>query len=161
MDVPSYLRSEWRFARGLTRDLVAALLPEDLLWTPGPGVGPLWKHFRHVGRVQQNFLQGFDEGVMSFTVPEDGYQGGPNSSELLAYLDRLDADLEQRISSLDWTKSVAWTEGDAVIVGEHLVRLVSHETLHHGIWITCCRLLGTRLPASWAAWDPEAAGEAR
>lgn len=144
----------------MTRDLLGALRPEELLWTPGPGVGPLWKHFRHVGRVQQNFLQGLDAGVMSFPVPEDGYQGGPNSSELLAYPQRLDADLEQRISSLDWTNVVAWP-GDSVTVGEHLVRMVSHETLHHGIWITCCRLLGKRLPASWAAWDPDAAGETR
>lgn len=107
MEFPAYFRIEWRLVRGLTRDLLGALRPEELLWAPGPGVGPLWKHFRHVGRVQQNLLQGLDLGVMSFPFPEDGYQGGPSNSELLAYFERLDADLERRISRLDWLKSVA------------------------------------------------------
>lgn len=152
-----YFRSEWVFARGLTRDLLGALAPDELLWTPGQGIGPLWKHFRHLGRVQQNYLLGLDAGVMAFPIPENRYRAGPDRSGLLTYLDELDVELEHRLGQLDWSRTVAWPEGDFVTGGQHLLRLVSHETLHHGIWIACCRLLGKRLPASWAAWDPEAA----
>ena len=43
----------WRLARGLSRDLLLSLKDSDLLFSPGERVGPLWKQFRHLGRVQE------------------------------------------------------------------------------------------------------------
>jgi uncharacterized damage-inducible protein DinB len=156
LELSRYFHSEWTFARGLTRDLLAGLDPDELRWEPGRSIGPLWKHFRHVGRVQENYVRALDTGVVAFAMPEKGYRGGADAQALLTYLGEADVELEQRIGSLNWDGTVTWPDGETVSVGEHLLRLISHETIHHGVWITCCRLLGKPLPATWAAWDSEA-----
>jgi hypothetical protein len=39
-----------------------------------------------------------------------------------------------------------------VSVFQHLMRMLAHETLHHGQWILYARLLEKKLPPGWKAW---------
>ena len=59
-DLTTRFQAKWGFARGLTRDLLRFVDASDLAF--GPSKGPLWKHFRHLGRVQENYLRGIETG---------------------------------------------------------------------------------------------------
>ena len=48
-----YFKREWTFARGLTVDLLDSLSDAQLNETPAANLGPFWKQFRHVGRLQE------------------------------------------------------------------------------------------------------------
>jgi hypothetical protein len=89
-----------RLARGLTCDLLRSLGDTDLLFSPGDRVGTLWKQFRRIGRVQENYLSAIDTGRVVFTCAGVTYSEGPSGQHLLGYLNRLDADLSRRLSLL-------------------------------------------------------------
>jgi DinB superfamily len=46
-------KNEWVFTRSLTLDLLDSLTDAELAKSPSPRVGPFWKQFRHVGRLQE------------------------------------------------------------------------------------------------------------
>jgi hypothetical protein len=83
-------RVQWTFARGLTHELLESLEPRELAFSPGDGLGPFWKHFRHIGRVQENYLLAMDTGKVAFGVESATYRGNADRQALLDYLDRLD-----------------------------------------------------------------------
>ncbi len=119
-------KSEWKFTRGLTLELLDSLTDAELGETPGPGLGPFWKQFRHVGRLQEC------------------YQEALNSRAL-------DRELVQAVERVDWNATIEW-EGEMASVFQHLMRMLAHETLHHGQWIIYARLTGKTLPPGWKAW---------
>src|SRR5262245_60458711 len=84
---------QWRFAPGLTPDLLLSMDEADLRFSPGQGLGPLWKQFRHVGRVQENYQRALASGRIEFSFEGTSYGGGASRKELIGYLDRVDAEL--------------------------------------------------------------------
>lgn len=152
VDFSRSFQSAWTFTRGLTRDLLTTLSTEDLLFVPGPGMGALWKQFRHVGRVQECYMEALTTRRINFTPEGKSYDGGPQKEWLIDYLDRLDDGLFDLLRrDVDWTSDVDWFE-EKVNLFEHLMRLESHETLHHGQWIVYLKLMNRPFPESWAAW---------
>ncbi|MCB0355237.1 MAG: DinB family protein [Bdellovibrionales bacterium] len=145
---------EWGWARSLTKDLLVACSEADLLATPLPTIGPLWKIFRHVFRVQENYLAGIETGVTSFGFEGTHYIGSPSKSELLALCENLGMRQNSLVSSSRSDILVHW-EGEKVSREVHLVRLLSHETLHHGQLILIWKALGNPFPKSWSAWGEE------
>jgi uncharacterized damage-inducible protein DinB len=145
------INDRWRFARGLTRDLLESLDADDLTFSPGEGLGALGRHFRHLGRVQENYLRGLATGTMAFGLAGATHAGELTRQSLIDYLDRIDAGLDERLATLDPDAAVQWF-GQPVGVQEHLTRMANHEVLHHGMFVVYLRLLGRRFPASWAAW---------
>ena len=143
--------SQWRLARGLTGDLLKSLEPEELAFTPGPHLGPFWKHFRHLGRVQENYLEAIDSGRVVFGFENTMLLADPSRQQLFDYLDRVDQRLTRTLSTLDAARRVDWF-GEAVDSYTHFMRLADHETLHHGMFVVYMRLLGKSFPSSWAAW---------
>lgn len=141
----------WRFARGLTLDLLDCLDQSELLFTPGKGLGPLWKQFRHVGRIQECYMRAVQTGIISFASPIGRYAGGVCPQTLAAYLRELDMELHALLNAADWDRAVAWGD-ERIDLYEHLSRLAHHETLHHGQWIVYMRLMGKPMPPSWRAW---------
>lgn len=144
-------RQEWAFARGLTYALLRRLTDEELLYSPGPTLGAFWKQFRHVGGVQECYLQALSSGMIRFVYTDKRYHGGPSGAALLAYLAELDRELEDHLLHVDWEQLIDWGE-EKIGANEHLLRLVSHETLHHGEWIVYMHLLGKPFPPEWRAW---------
>jgi DinB superfamily len=146
---------QWRFARGLTRDLLLSLEEIDLSFSPGEGIGPLWKQFRHVGRVQENYQRALATGRIEFSFEGTSYGGGASRKNLLTYLDRLDAELNESLRALGSDPRLIEWPGENVDWFEHLSRMVHHEILHHGMFIFCAKVQGQPMPKSWQAWGIE------
>jgi hypothetical protein len=70
---------------------------------------------------------------------------------LRAYLRALDRELVQAVERVDWNSTIEWESGMTSIF-QHLMRMLAHETLHHGQWILYARLLEKKLPPGWKAW---------
>ena len=146
---------QWHFARGLTRDLLLSMEEAELSLSPGQGVGPLWKQFRHVGRVQENYQRALATGRIEFSFEGTSYGGGVSRQALIGYLDRVDAELNEKLrDSGPETRLIEWP-GENVDLFEHLSRMVQHEILHHGMFIYCAKLAGKTMPKSWEAWGIE------
>lgn len=143
--------SQWKFARGLTMDLLGSLEPDELAFTPGANLGPFWKHFRHLGRVQENYLQAIDTGRVVFGFDNTTYRGDASRQSLIDYLDRVDQRLTHTLTILDTTRRVNWF-GSTVDAYTHFMRMADHENLHHGMFVVYVRLLGRSFPRRWAAW---------
>ena len=143
--------SQWKFARGLTRALLESLEPDELAFTPGSHLGPFWKHFRHLGRVQENYLQAIETGKVTFGFENTTYRGDASRQPLIAYLDRVDQRLTHVLSTLDATRRIDWF-GSTIDAYTHFTRMADHEILHHGMSVVYVRLLGRSFPPSWAAW---------
>lgn len=151
VDFSRSFRSAWTFTRGLTNDLLSVLSTQDLMFVPGPGMGALWKQFRHVGRVQECYMEALTTRKIDFTPAGKSYDGGPQKEWLINYLDRLDDGMFDLLRDVDWTSQVDWFD-EQVNLFEHLMRLESHETLHHGQWIVYLKLMNRTFPESWSAW---------
>jgi uncharacterized damage-inducible protein DinB len=88
---------------------------------------------------------------ISFDYANKRYQGGCSKEALRTYLRELDEELLRVVQRLDGTTTIDW-DGKTVGVFRHLVRMASHEILHHGQWILYARLIGKEMPPSWKAW---------
>ncbi len=153
-------KASWTFTRALSCDLLDCLSEETLLWTPGEKLGPFWKQFRHLGRVQENYLDAIDSGVVKFTPVGASYvsgnirKGGNGDSDkqaLRQYMDDLDKRLYERLESGTLPDKIDWF-GEPIDLVAHLFRLDSHEVLHHGQWIVYCQLRNQTFPESWSIW---------
>ena len=69
-------KSEWKFTRGLTLELLDSLTDAELAETPNPDVGPFWKQFRHVGRLQECFQEALNRRKIRFDYQNKRYRGG-------------------------------------------------------------------------------------
>jgi len=98
-DLTTRLEATWGSSRGLTRDLLQFVDAADLAFSPSHRLGALWKHFRHLGRVQENYLRGLETGRVVFGFDGTSYTGDASRRALLDYLDRLDARLETQPST--------------------------------------------------------------
>jgi uncharacterized damage-inducible protein DinB len=143
--------TERNFTRRLTLDLLESLSDAELGETPGRGLGPFWKQFRHVGRIQECYLEGLRSGRIKFDYENKRYRGGCSKDSLKAYLLELDRELARAVENLDWHLTIDWDD-KAVNVFQHLMWMVSHETLHHGQWIVYARLMEKKMPPGWKAW---------
>jgi|SRR5690242_4940305 uncharacterized damage-inducible protein DinB len=143
--------SQWWFARSLTRDLLESLEPHELSFTPGVNLGPFWKHFRHLGRIEENYLEALETQKVTFGFENTTYRGDASRQDLLNYLDRVDQRLKQAITTLDPERPVDWF-GKAVDTYAHFTRMVDHELLHQGMFVVYIHLLGRPFPRSWRFW---------
>jgi uncharacterized damage-inducible protein DinB len=142
---------EWRWARGLSIGLLEAL-PEALLTAKPVAIsGAWWKQFRHLARVQENYVRALETGSIHFTCERSLYTGGANRESLLTYLKEADQKLFSNLSGLSAEIQIDWF-GTSISLQQHLVRLLSHETLHHGQFIIYARQVGLKLPECWGAW---------
>lgn len=144
-------RSEWEFVRKLTLDLLNALTETDMVFTPGEGVGSFWKHFRHMGAVQECYMESLTTGKIQWDHNKR-YHGGMSIQALASYLHTLDTELWNKLKDINWEGRINWGTNDRPSVYAHLMRMYSHEILHHGSWVVYMRLLGKPFPVSWEFW---------
>jgi len=114
-----------------TLDLLDALTDTELVITPAVALGPFWKQFRHVGRLQECYQDALNTGRIKFDYDHKRYRGSCSREALKNYLQELDRELLQAIEQVDWNMSIDW-DGDNIGVFQHLMRMASHEILHHG-----------------------------
>lgn len=142
---------EWGYVRRLSLDYLKHLKPEQLLLSPAKNMGPMWKQFRHIARVQENYTDALRTGSINFATDTNLYRGGCDHGELVLYLEDCDKKMLSAFESFNSDKFIDWF-GENVAVDTHLVRLISHETLHHGQWILFGKSLDVTFPSSWDAW---------
>lgn len=145
---------EWKFARGLSLDLLSTLSKEDLDYAPGFGMGPFWKQFRHTSRVQEDYVAALVNGSVSFGIATQSksYNKEKQTVESLrTHLYTGDEEMLRVLSHTDPETKIDWF-GENVRAVEHMWRLVGHETFHHGQWVMYMRGLEKEFPASWSAW---------
>ena len=118
---------------------------------PGRDLGPFWKQFRHIGRLQECYQDALNTGRIKFDYDHKRYRGGCSRDALRDYLQELDGGLLEAVKQVDWNMSINW-DGKDVGIFQHLMRMQSHETLHHGQWILYARLMELKMPPSWKAW---------
>ena len=144
-------KSEWKFTRGLTLEFLDSLTDAELSQTPSAELGPFWKQFRHVGRLQECYMEALNTKKIKFDYRNKRYRSGCSKNALKAYLRALDRELVQAFEGVDSNATIGW-EGEMVSVFQHLMRMLAHEILHHGQWIIYARLMGKQLPPGWKAW---------
>jgi uncharacterized damage-inducible protein DinB len=138
-----HFKSQWKFLRGLTNDLLESISQEEMVRSPGTSVGPWWKQFRHVGRVQENYLNAINTGAVKFGFENTTYRGHDSKEELQKYLRTLDDRLNSLLQTEIRQPDIDWF-GKKVTIAKHLLYLADHELLHHGQWILYARLMGRR-----------------
>lgn len=141
-------QQSWNFTRSLSLDLLDSLDDESLLFSPGANLGDFWKQFRHLGRVQENYVDALRTQKLVFGPQGCHYSGDVSKASLVTYLQTLDHQLQHELHNLNWEDRIDWF-GEQVDVFEHLSRMVGHENLHHGQFIVYMRLLDRKFPHSW------------
>ncbi len=142
---------EWKFARGLSLDLLSTLSKDDLSFSPGFGMGPFWKQFRHICRVQEDYVSAVLTGKVSFGSKSTHSRKRLTQDDLRTHLFSCDEEMLRVLAMTDPETPIDWF-GESVRAQEHLWRLVGHETFHHGQWVIYMRGLDKQFPASWSAW---------
>ncbi len=144
----------WRQTRALTYDLLRALPYAVMNFSPQPGFGTLVRQMRHAADIQGCYVAAIGTGRMDFRAPRQ--RALEQSKEnLAAYMHHLDEELltalrkltpEQLARPIDWG-------GATLTLLQHLLRLLQHETLHHGMWAFYAKIADLPLPQSWKdAW---------
>lgn len=148
---------EWQGTRALTYDLLRSLPYAVMNFSPHPDFGTFARQIRHLGDIQACYLLALQTGTMDFSARSRQRALEQSKEHLDAYLQDLDAQLVEELSGLTDDRAVrpvVW-EGEAVPLLAHLMRLLQHESLHHGILAFYAKIADLRLPPSWRAWSLE------
>lgn len=138
----------WRSARALTYDFLRSLPYAIMNFSPHPGFGTLARQIRHVGEIQAGYLEGIKTGQMDLASRRRQRALEQSKERLEAYLQDQDAALLGLLPRADLGHSIKWPSGPVTLM-VHLVRLLQHETLHHGMWIFYAKIAELDLPQSW------------
>jgi len=102
------IQSEFTWARSLTIDLLRECSDSDLSFSLGEKGSPLWKQFRHIARVHENYLNALQTGKIEFGFQGCTYNGGRSKQELLQYFDRLDSRYRAEVANVRSDATVDW-----------------------------------------------------
>ncbi len=145
----------WRQTRILTYDLLRSLPYPIMNFSPHPDFGTLIRQMRHVADIQTCYLAALQTGKMDFTVQPKQRTLERSKEQLEAYLRHLDDQLLAALRELpEATRSrpIDWG-ADQLTLLQHLMALLQHETLHHGMWSFYAKVADLPLPESWRhAW---------
>ena len=141
----------WQQTRQLTYDLLRSLPYSVMNFSPHPGFGTLIRQVRHAADMQATYIAALGTGKMDVAAVPQQRALEQSKENLEAYLRHLDEELLGALRVLapgQLERSVDW--GDAkVTVLQHLMRLLQHETLHHGMWVFYAKIADLPLPESW------------
>lgn len=146
----------WRATRQLTYDMLRALPYAVMNFSPHPEFGTLIRQIRHVADIQACYIAAIKNGKMNFQAQSRQRALEQSKEHVEAYLRHLDEELlltlreltgDQRARPIDWGTS-------QVTLIQHLMWLLQHETLHHGMWVFYAKIADLPLPESWKdAWN--------
>ncbi|MGH2435635.1 MAG: DinB family protein [bacterium] len=149
---------EWQQTRALTYDLLRVLPYAVMNFSPHPDFGTFIRQIRHAADIQACYVQAIETGTMDFSIQPRQRKLEQSKDQLESYLLSLDDYLLGAVSALTperMVKPVVW-DGEQITVLQLLMRLLQHETLHHGMWAIYAKVVDLPLPESWrTSWSLE------
>lgn len=142
---------EWRQTRALTYELLRTLPYAVMNFSPHPDFGTFIRQMRHVADIQACYVAATHTGKMDFSAQPRQRALEHSKEDVEAYMRDLDAQLLQSLQTLsaqERGRPIAWGD-ERVSLLQHLMRLLQHETLHHGMWTFYAKVADLPLPASW------------
>ena len=137
--------------RALTLDLLHEIPESFFVYTPDNSMSVLWKVFRHIGRVDENYTDAIRSGSVQFDSSTGSYTGANNREALIRYLQTTLDTLCEVVGQCKHDAHINWF-GEHCSINNHLLRLATHESLHHGQFILYARAAQVPLPSSWSSW---------
>lgn len=145
----------WQQTRGLTYDLLRSLPYAVMNFSPHPEFGTLVRQMRHAADIQACYVAAVRGGRMDFSVQPRQRALEQSKENLEAYMHHLDEELLTALRDLtpeQLTRPVDWGHQTPTLL-QHLMWLLQHETLHHGMWAFYAKIADLPLPQSWKdAW---------
>lgn len=138
----------WQAARALTYDLLRSLPYAVMNFSPHPGFGTLIRQIRHVGEIQAAYVAAITSGRMDFAARPRQRALEQSKDRLDAFLREQDASLLAALREADAARTIEWHGTQATLL-QHLMYLLQHETLHHGMWVFYAKIAELDLPESW------------
>lgn len=143
----------WRSTRTLTYDFLRSLPYAIMNFSPHPGFGTLARQIRHVGEIQACYVGAITAGQMDLAARPRQRALEQSKERLWAYLLEQDAALLDALGKAAVDRTITWSGGPVTLL-THLLWLLQHETLHHGMWIFYAKIAELDLPESWQrAWN--------
>jgi len=141
----------WKQTRELTYDLLRALPYAVMNFSPHPDFGTLVRQIRHAADIQACYTAAIRTGKMDFSVQPRQRALEQSKENLEAYMRYVDEELVAALRSLtpvQLTQSIDWGRTKPTLL-QHLMWLLQHETLHHGMWAFYAKIADLPLPQSW------------
>ncbi len=146
----------WEETRRLTYDLLHALPYPVMNFSPQPEFGTLIRQLRHAADMQERYIAAIRSGRMEIHAKPRQRKLEQSKENLEAYMRHLDGDLLDALRGLTPDRlgdRVEWGK-TALTLRQHLMRLLQHETLHHGMWVFYAKIADLPLPPSWQeTWE--------
>ncbi len=141
----------WKQTRELTYDLLRALPYAVMNFSPHPDFGTLVRQIRHAADIQACYTAAIRTGKMDFSVQPRQRALEQSKENLEAYMRYVDEELVAALRALtpeQLTQSIDWGRAKPTLL-QHLMWLLQHETLHHGMWAFYAKIADLPLPQSW------------
>jgi uncharacterized damage-inducible protein DinB len=156
-DVASRLEN-WKFHRGLALDILKSLTDDHLMLTVGKNMGTLGEQFRHMVRVEIQYVEAIITKKIDVTKKkiDPGAAQSKNallklwqetSREMLTSIEKL-SQQEANDLAIDWK----YWGYDKLNLADHLQALSDHECLHNGEIIVYLKTHKIPFPKSWESW---------
>jgi hypothetical protein len=146
----------WEQTRGLTYDLLHALPYPVMNFSPHPEFGTLVRQIRHAAEMQERYIAAIRSGRMEIRTRPRQRALEQSKENLEGYMRHLDQDLRDVLRGLTPDQLAGRIEWGttALTLRQHLMRLLQHETLHHGMWAFYAKIADLALPSSWQeTWE--------
>jgi len=145
----------WAQTRQLTYDLLRALPYPVMNFSPHPEFGTLIRQMRHAADMQACYIAAIRSGKMEISGQRRQRALEQSKENLEAYMRALDSELLvtlQGLSPDQLARRIAWGHATPTLL-QHLLWLLEHEALHHGMWAFYAKIADLPLPPSWTeAW---------
>jgi uncharacterized damage-inducible protein DinB len=146
----------WEQTRRLTYDLLHTLPYPVMNFSPHPEFGTLIRQMRHAADMQARYIAAIRSGRMEIRGQSRQRALEQSKENLEAYMRYLDSDLLEVLRGLtpdQLARRIEWGTTTPTLL-QHLMRLLQHEALHHGMWAFYAKIADLPLPPSWQeAWE--------
>jgi uncharacterized damage-inducible protein DinB len=136
----------WSSVRGRTRKVIANIPPDKIDWTYAPGAFTLGDLGRHLATIERYMYAETVAGRPS-AYPGCDRTLAPGKDDVIAYMDRLDAESVAIFASLtdeDLQKKCVTPAGVSITIWKWLRAMVEHEAHHRGQIFMMLAMIGVK-----------------
>ena len=151
----------YKMHRSLITDVLRALSDEQLGLTIGKNLGTLGKLFKHVGRIQNGYIEAIRTGKLTFFKRIGDPSLEKSREKLLSLLDKNDREMFSLLEGMSYQEmdslridgtGKTHQSGNSLSIYALVNDLTYHEILHQGELVVYLIALGLPFPDSWKLW---------